>query len=200
MIKQILISVVSSVIASVVVVSMFFNGGTAVAPAGGNTNLSGITIAPENTNEGLIVSDGGIVTLTSTTTMAKSPDGFVAWASFTMATGTAKAVYTNSGAPLACDADSGHIYVTETTYAPSLSFSIGTSTSITAYSANLLGSTTVGTTTPAQVLQLTYAFPFILGNGQSIIASISDNVTNASSTFFGNVSAAFGIHCWTLGQ
>lgn len=133
-----------------------------------------------------------------------SPDGFVANASFTVATGTAKAVYTNNtGSDLMCSDESGAVYTTATGFAQGLAVVIGTSTSATAYSANLLASTTMATTTAStatkQAVDVTYGAPFILASTESITASLGDVVSNASSTYNGRRSIEFGFHCWTIG-
>jgi len=139
-------------------------------------------------------------TLQGTTTIVRSPDGFVAWSGYVVATGTAKAVFTNTGAPMMCDADSGFIRPKGTTFAPSIVLALGTSTSATGHSVNLIASTTVATTTTS-VIPFTYALPFVLGNNESIVGGISDySAAIASSTFFSNWSIEFGVHCWTMGS
>jgi hypothetical protein len=179
------------------VISGIFGGATPVSnpitnPLGGTGSTDPTTISNPvyftNTN------GAGI-------TIAESPDGFVAYGSFTIATGTAKAVYTNqTGSTMMCDADSGYVIPVGTTFAPSIVFSLGTSTSATGYAANLLSSTTVATTT-SPVVSLTYALPFKLANGDSIVGAISDySAAIASSTYFSNWTAEFAVHCWTTGR
>lgn len=140
-------------------------------------------------------------TLTGSSTITKSFDGFVAYAAFTSATGTAKAVYTNTAGDMACDSDNAVVYFDNTTLhqAPSLQFSIGTSTSATGYSTAISASTTVATTSD-QVFDVTYATPWILKSGESIVGALSDTQgTNSSSTNYGNWSGQFGFHCWLIG-
>ena len=140
------------------------------------------------------------LTVNGTTTIARSPDGFVVWDDFTMSTGTAKAVYTNSGGALLCDDDSGAIYFDSTAFSPSLVVSIGTSTSATGYATNLLASTTIATSSDS-VIDITYAAPFVLAYNESLVAALSD-ITNsiASSTHYSNWIVQFGIHCWAMGE
>ena len=91
---------------------------------------------------------GNALTVSGTTTIAKSPDGFVAYMGFTMATGTAKAVYTNPSSDLVCDGRSGNISKElGTTFAPSLVVALELPLRLRGYSTNLLASTTLATTT-----------------------------------------------------
>lgn len=184
MTKQAIVSgIVSAIVA---LIAVYYLGGSNFA---GVTHLSGLSIG-----------SGGL-TVTGTTTIAKSPDGFVAWDDVsTVATGTAKAVYTNTGSPMMCDADSGAVYFKSNGFSPSLVVSMGTSTSATGYATNLLASTTVATTTTA-VVPLTYAVPFVLGNNQSLVVALSDITNaNASSTYYSNWAIEMGIQCRTLGR
>lgn len=136
---------------------------------------------------------------------SSSPDGFIANASFTVSTTSpARAVYTNNtGSDLMCSDESGAVYTSGTGFAQALAVVLGTTTSSTAYSANLLASTTMATTTSAtatkQALDVTYAAPFILASTESITASLGDVVTNASSTYNSRRTIEFGFHCWTIG-
>lgn len=153
-----------------------------VPPAGGNS----LTV-------------DGKSTLTGTTTITKSPDGFVAYMGFTVATGTAKASYSNPSNDMVCDGSSGYFQGIGTTFAPSLVVAFGTSTSATGYSTNLLASTTLATTTN-QFFAETYTSPFRLKSGESIVGALSDITnTDASSTYYSNWSMEYGVHCWTMG-
>lgn len=157
------------------------------------------------TKDHFVLIDGALNSTGTTTLSSKSPDGFIAWASFTVATGTNKAVFTNTGGPIMCGDESGMAYFKTNGFTPGLVVAIGTSTSATAYSANLLASTTVATTTAAtgqaQVVDVTYAAPFAVNSGESIVASLSDQVSNASTTYFSRfTSAEIGFQCWALGQ
>jgi hypothetical protein len=192
--------IVSTVIASVLV------GGNnqPVSGIGGETRLpnSNLTITRGNlavTAGTLTV--GGATTLSATTTIDSSPDGFIAWDDFTMATTGIAALYTNSAQPKMCDAGQGNVYWNSTAFSPSLIFSLGTSTSATAQTGggNLVASTTIATTTTTVVD--TASVSFVLANGESIVGLLAD-ITNAeaSSTNYANWEVEFGIHCWTLGQ
>ncbi|KKU09803.1 MAG: hypothetical protein UX13_C0030G0005 [Candidatus Woesebacteria bacterium GW2011_GWB1_45_5] len=171
----------------------------------GAINRSSTTISnPHTFTQGITLSNndngsGNALTVTGTTTIAKSPDGFVAYASFTTATGTAKAVYTNPSNDMVCDGRSAYVQAIGTTFAPSLVFSLGTSTSATGYSTNLIASTTVATTTN-YFAATTYTSPFRLKSGESIVGALSD-ITNseASSTYYSNWTIQAGVHCWTMG-
>ena len=200
MFKQALTSAITSAIVTGLMLMVWGGGGTNFA---GVTHLSGLSVA----EDGLAVTDGGAVSLgtgtisaTGTTTITKSFDGFKAWDDFTVATGTAKAVYTNStGVDMICDSDSGYADFDGTTFAPSLVVALGTTTGPTLYSANLMSSSTVATTTDAMVA-FTYTVPFRLASGESITASLSDGTTGvASSTYFTNWAIEFGVQCSLAG-
>mgnify|MGYP001560881536 CR=1 FL=1 len=165
----------------------------------GITNSGGFTQSGSATLSGATTLSGAN-TLSGTTTMTKSPDGFVAYMGFTMATGTAKAVYTNPSSDLVCDGRSGYFQGVGTTFAPSLVVAFGTSTSATGYSTNLLASTTLATTTN-QFFAETFVTPFRLKSGESIVGALSD-ITNseASSTNYSNWSMQYGVHCWVMGS
>lgn len=193
MIKQTIITaLVAAIVASVIVLGYSSLKTTNFA---GVTHLSGLAVG----TDGFSVT--GASTFTGTTTITRSPDGFIAWDDFTMSTGTAKAVYTNTGSALMCSgSNSGAIYAKSNGFSPSLQFSMGTSTTASGYSTNLLASTTVATSTTT-VVPITYSSPFVLGNGQSIVASISDITNrNASSTYYSNWAVELGISCRVLGR
>lgn len=164
-----------------------------------HTFQEGITLSvPPAGGSALTVT--GASTLTGTTTITKSPDGFTAYMSFTVATGTAKAVYTNPSNDMVCDGRSAYFQGIGTTFAPSLVVAFGTSTSATGYSTNLLASTTLATTTN-QFFAETFVTPFRLKSGESIVGALSD-ITNseASSTNYSNWSMQYGVQCWVMGS
>jgi len=142
------------------------------------------------------------LTVTGTSTIASSPDGVVLWGGVTtVATTSAVSAYvTNSGSPLMCDGDSLGIWFNSTAFSPSLVFSVGEASNITAFSdAGITASTTVATST--DTVTAGASAPFILESGNSIKLSLGDITnTNASSTYYGNWDIEFAIHCWTTGQ
>lgn len=199
MIKQTLISSATSAIIAIAIVLVM--GGQNFA---GLTHFSGLSVGSsgfEVTNSGAVDLGSGEITLTGTTTIAKSPDGFVAWDDYTVATGSKKMIYTNSGSDMMCDGSSGAVYANSTGYSPALSVSVGTSTSITSATmpTNLVSSTTISTTTD-KVIPFTITHPFLLANGESIVGSLADVNANSSSTYFANWSIEMGVSCRTLGQ
>lgn len=137
----------------------------------------------------------GASTLTGTSTVTQSVDGLVVGGTFsTAATGTVRTLYTNSTGPKFCDSHTAFLYVKNNgSFAPSLVFSLGTSTSAVA-STNLVASTTVATTTTTIIIPI--ASSFILAAGDVLTAIIGD-ITNveASSTYFSNWSAEAGVWC-----
>ncbi len=144
---------------------------------------------------------GNSLTVSGTTTIAKSPDGFVLWDDFTVATTTpVRAAMTNSGSPLMCDGDSLAIYSDATAaFAPSFKFAVGVATAATSYAADLTASTTVATTT--DTITAGASAPFLVASGSSITLSVGDYDSGiASSTYYGNWSGQISVHCWTLGQ
>ena len=163
------------------------------------TTLSNVDVYDLDVTNRLAVD--GTTTLTGTTTVTKSYDGFVAWDNFTLATGTAKAVYTNStGVDMMCNRGAGDVYFNATGFAPSIVFGIGESSSATGFDVSLIASTTVATSTDT-ITAFTSVVPFVLESGNSIVASLSDYVAAiASSTHFGNWTAEFSIDCHLIGQ
>ncbi len=139
----------------------------------------------------------GNLTTTATTTITQSVDGEVTGGTFsTAATGTARTVYTNTTGPKYCDGDTAVLYVKNSAFAPSVVFSIGTSTGTTP-TTNLVASTTVATSTTALIKPT--ASSFMLQQGDSIVAIMADILNaNASSTYFRNNSAEFGIWCYDV--
>ena len=132
-------------------------------------------------------------TFTGTTTITQSVDGLVVGGTIsTAATGTARTVYTNTTGPKFCDASTSFLYVKNNgSYAPSLVWSLGTSTGATP-TTNLVASSTVGTTTTTLITPTNS--PFILGEGDKINAIFSSSL-DASSTYLGNWSAEAGVWC-----
>jgi hypothetical protein len=175
----------------IVAVIALFSGGSVstivknVPFVGGTTNYDSLSLSND-------------LTVSGTTTIARSFDGFVIYDDFSLATGTSKAVYTHAGSPAYCQ--EGVLYATTTngTYnlAPSLIFSLGTTSSATGYSTNILASTTMATST-GRIVPLYSGF--VLRPGDVITGAISDAVSNASSTYLGNWQVEFGYHCWELG-
>jgi len=91
---------------------------------------------------------GTTLTITATSSVNQSVDGMVVGGTIsTAATGTVVTVYTNSTGPKVCDASTGYLFVNNNgSFAPSLIWSLGTSTTAVA-STNLIASSTVATTT-----------------------------------------------------
>lgn len=144
------------------------------------------------------------LTSSGTTTITASFDGIIANTALTTlsATGTAKSVYTNTFGPMLCQ--TGSLVVRNNgSFSPSLQFAVGTSTSATGYSTNLLASTTVATSTPGTTFNFTANFltsSYILGSGESVTVSVSD-ITNtvASSTHYGNLTVEGRPRCSLIG-
>lgn len=141
--------------------------------------------------------------------ITQSYDGFVLWDDFVVGTTSPVrgSVVNTTGSTLYCDGKSLGVVASSTaSFAPSFKYVVGTTTSNVAstptslgYSANLISSTTVATTT-LHVVSLNSGWGFLLPVGQSITVSVGDNVNNASSTFYGNWSAQFSVSCRNLGQ
>ena len=194
--------VVGAVLVGVLLLFVGYQWGnnSSVATAA-TTNFGGDFQADSVDSLGTTANGGdGVNTLLGTTTIAHSPDGFVLWDDFTVGTTTpVRAALTNSGAPLMCDGGSLNVYSVGTTFAPSFKLAVGTSTSATCYSANLLASTTIATTTSTVTNGV--AWNFILANGSSITLAVGDyTAAIASSTYYGNWTGQVSIHCWTLGE
>ena len=206
MIKNIITGVIAVILAVVASLALVGNNQpnnlNNLNSLGGTTNYDVLDVSDGYQIDGTDVINGnGGLSISATSTVSKSFDGHVAYGGFTVATGTAAAVYTNNtGTAMMCDADSGFIEAIGTTFAPLLRVAIGTSTSATGYSTNLLASTTLATTTN-NVLSLTYAVPFKLANTESIVAALSNIAGDvASSTYYSNWDMEFGFHCWLMGQ
>ena len=136
------------------------------------------------------------LSVTGTSTQTQSVDGLVVGGTIpTTATGTVRTVYTNSTGPKLCDSTTAYLYLKNNgSFAPSLIWSMGTSTSAAAAATNLVASSTVATTTttlinPADRL-------FLLDNGETITAIFGDYMKEgASSTYFSRWSAEAGVRC-----
>ena len=200
MFKEIIKGVITIVVSVVISVFLVGNNQPKQIELRGTTNYDTIDVSDGYQVDGTTIINGdGSQTFTATTTIAKSPDGFVAWDDFTVATGTAKMVYTNPSNDMVCDGRSAYVQAIGTPFAPSLVFAIGTSTSATGYSTNLIASTTVATTTN-YFAATTFVTPFRLKSGESIVGSLSDiDNSAASSTYYSNWNIQFGVHCWTIG-
>lgn len=144
--------------------------------------------------------------------IVKSPDGFVLWDDFTVGTTSPVrgALINTTGSALMCDADSLFVYSDATgDFSPSFKFAVGTTTATlgstnlpttVGYSANIVASTTVATTTDT-VTSIGSGWTFLLPVNNSVTLSVGDySSAIASSTYYGNWSGQFGVHCWTLGQ
>ena len=167
-------------------------------PLGGVTNYDSLTLSDD-----LIVA--GLSTLMGTSTIAKSPDGFVNNKSgMTLATTTSVRGYiTNDGVDVMCDGRNGFLYANDTgVFAPSFVYSLfETDSSITSITGgtSITASTTVATSTDTITVMGTV--PFVFEHGHSLLLSVGDITnTEASSTYYSLWSIEFGVHCWTLGQ
>lgn len=164
---------------------------------GGTPNLGALdrtTVGNPWTFSGAVTMSSTL-TNTGTTTVTTSNDGFVVGGTMsTAATGTVRTLYTNTTGPKICDADTAALYVKNNgSFAPSVRFSVGTSTSAV-QSTNLVASTTVATTTSAVVEPITSEF--VLGQGNVITGMMDDNnLSTGSSTYYGNISAEFHLWC-----
>jgi hypothetical protein len=166
----------------------------------GSSSVSTIT-NPFTFTKDVITSDD--VSLNATTTVARSYDGFMAGGGITpssLATGTTFTLYTHSGGPALCDSSSAIFYADSTAYSPSLIIDIGTTTTSGGYSANLIASTTLATTTDA-VLGIAHDL-FVMNSGDQITARLADTYPSnlgASSTNFANWDLEFQTQCWLIG-
>ncbi len=125
------------------------------------------------------------LTVSGTTTVAASYDGFVVYKQLTVSTTSNTTIFTNTYAPMICYAYSGSIYSDSqsSTLGPSFTASIGYSSGVVP-TANVLASTTIATTTDT-ITSLT-ATAFVLPSGYSLIAGFGDaNGAVSSSTYYG---------------
>lgn len=137
------------------------------------------------------------LTITGTTTLTQSVDGIVVGGTIPItATGTVITLYTNTTGPKYCDSDTSYLYVKNNgSFAPSLVFSVGTSTASGEASKNLIASSTVATTTTSLIAAITNR-NFVLADGEKVTAIFGDITnTSASSTYFSNWSAEVGVWC-----
>jgi len=147
----------------------------------------------------VIIDTNGSLTVTATTTIAKSYDGFLVGGGITpasIATNTVFTLYSHSGGRAFCDTEVSNLFADSTGYSPALTISIGTSTSA-GYSTNLVASSTLATTTDAFVDPSTYKF--VLESGDEITAFLADVNSNASSTYFANWDIEYQTLCWLIG-
>lgn len=142
----------------------------------------------------------GAATLSATSTVRNSPDGYIIGGSFTsIATTAAQTLYTLTGpGPAVCYGDTGVLYAKAGTsagpLAPSLKVSVGTSTG-SLPTLNLIASTTVASTTQ-YFARGAAATSFLLNPGSSIVGMIGDNNTDiSSSTYYGNWTMEYKIKC-----
>lgn len=162
---------------------------------GGFNTALGITNSGELTQSGAATLSSTLA-VTGTTTITESVDGHVVGGTIsTAATGTIRTVYTNSTGPKRCLNSTAFLYVKNNgSFAPLTRWSLGTSTSAIA-SSNLFASSTVATSTSL----LTYPSAvgsFILAQND-VLTAIFDDKQNAeaSTTYFGNLSAEAGVWC-----
>ena len=148
-------------------------------------------------------SDGQIRTttlvVTGTSTITESVEGLVIGNTIsTVATGTVRTLYTNTTGPKLCDASTGYLLVqTNGSFAPSMVWSLGTSTASALASKNLIASSTVATTTTT--ILSPNASLFRLAQGETLTAIFGDHGADASTTYLGNwTNAEAGIWCQDL--
>jgi len=147
----------------------------------------------------LNVSVGGTLDVTGTSTFAQSVDGLVVGGTFSVSsTGTPTTIYTNTTGKKYCDADTAYVYAKSSAFSPSLQLSIGTTTSGTLPTANVIATSTIATTT-TQVVKGATGNSFVLGNDETLNV-LFDDITNAeaSSTYFGNWDFEAGVWCQDL--
>lgn len=176
--------------------------------SGGDTTIQQVP-AQSSSNESLRGSTddnwtvGKDLIVNGTTTISKSFDGFIVRAAATVATTSIAASVQNTAGPAVCDGGSGAIFANAAAsdHAPALQVSWGTSTVAGTFATNLIGSTTLATSTDKTIGSPNSAF--LWAPQEFINMGLSDGQGNdnnqASSTDFGNWSIEFGIHCWTLG-
>ena len=190
-------------------------GVTVNAPAGetgatGATGASGETLGAFTSYEPTYTKISGNVAVGGSFYSIYSYDAFQAGsgAAFTMATGTAKWVWTNANSDKAdalCHGADAATFATSTlTFTPTIVYSLGTSTIATGYGstgANLLSSTTVASSTSPVVTALTYTKDFVVRYGESIVGNLFDgNLTVASSTYLSGITIRPQITCALMGK
>lgn len=163
--------------------------------AGGTTKIkNNLTVTGTFNADGTLTASGAF-TAVGTTTLTQSVDGLVAGGTILVtATGTVRTIYENTTGPKFCDANVGFLYIKSNgSYAPSLIWSVGTSTSASA-SKNLIASSTIATTSTTLLPLATHKF--VLAQGEFITAIFSDITNNeASTTHFSNLTAEAGVWC-----
>lgn len=142
----------------------------------------------------------GILNGTGTTTINHSPDGYMLYSSFSLSTTSpVRAALTNSYGPAICDGQSLYVFASSTApFVPAFKVVVGTTTSASLYSANILSSSTVATTSQTVINASTWLF--YLPTNASITLSVGDAVSNASSTYYSSLTGQVGVHCWTAGS
>ena|SRR3990167_5961925 len=157
---------------------------------------------PSGVSVGTTTSPGfGEFVTFGTTTINASFDGYMAGGTFRISTTTAQVLHKNTYGRAFCDGDNSTLYArSNSSFAPSLVFSVGTSTA-SRPTRNLVASTTIATSSPGVIAtyieKATTTNLFIYNPGDQIIGMIGDpsNAPDASSTYYGNLSAEFQIQC-----
>ena len=150
--------------------------------------------------------DGNTVDMATSTVVASS-DGFTAGggiAPASVATGTAITLYTHTGGRAVCKGAVGAAYADSTgAGAPSLQFSVGTTSGSTVNEASLIATSTLATTTDRTAVASSPA-DYILEAGDLIVAYFadgdsSDGNTLASTTHFSDWDIEFQNWCYSIG-
>lgn len=149
------------------------------------------------------------LTVTGTSTMAKSKDGFVAGGILTDSgtTTPVQTIYT-ALSNMACDANTIGLHVIDqAVFIGAQRISVGTTTASGAPTNSLVATSTIATTTVAGLVIQSYAgdtdgASFVMKTGEIIQISLKDGTTDgepiASSTNYASREIEFGIWCWTL--
>lgn len=153
---------------------------------------------------------GGTLTVTGTTTIARSVDGFVA-GGFLTDSGTTTPVQTiyTALSNIACDANTIGLHViSQAVFIGVQRISVGTTTSSGGATDNLIASSTIASTTNAFIIEGfgrdTNGASFVMQTGDRIQISLADgeapaNTSSAaSSTNYASRDIEFGIWCWNL--
>lgn len=197
MVKNILASVVAALIVVLVVLGLRAPVKSVPSTLGGAVETVRKTFG-----------DGFDVSAGKTGTIEGNEIPFTMKGTFTVGTTSPvrAALENNTTKNLICDGDS--LYVRSdaiAAFAPSFKYAVGTTTSAISsspgsvgYSANLVASTTVATTTDT-VLGIAAGWSFLLPIGSSITLSVGDyTAAIASSTYYSNWRGQFGIDCVAL--
>ena len=205
--KNIIVSaVIGALVASIVLMIAGVVGGNNQPQFGaiGTRFLHGLGIGSVSMNvvDGYLQASSttlltGATTIYGSSTIAASFDGTFVGGTFTISTTSPSTLYTNTFSPQICDSSTAALYAKNNgSFAPSLNFSVGTSTG-SIPTLNLLATTTIASTTTTFVPAIKSGF--ILGSGHKIMGLIGDVMTTgASSTYYGNWSAEFGVSCRLL--